>query len=184
MQYVYHMKPKNTKGTQLIPLNQLKEYYPEMYEQYIAKYSDHPKRPKLLSRKIDLLGCLWNDVVHFMPIHPSKILKALSELDIKTKKELEFYEIPVTRLKYNQNAIYFYSKEYDQGPDKEIDARDIDILSVDDFKMLKEVPNDSIEYWERESKTGKPFGMFPYIPHVLSKGVVSVGNCRVIKWNE
>lgn len=172
------------KGNQLIPLNQLREYYPELYEQYIVKYTDHPKRSKLLTRKIDLLDCLWNDVVHFTPIHPSKIFKALSNLDIKAKGELEFYEIPVTRLKYNQNAIYFYSKEYDQGPDKEIDTRDIDILSIDDFKMLEEVPKDSLEYWEKESKKGKPFGMFPYIPHVLSKGNVDIGDCKVIKWNE
>lgn len=184
MQYVYHMKPNDMKGNELIPLNQLKGNYPELYDQYIVKYSNHPKRSKLLTREIELLDCLWNDVVFLMPVHPAKIFKALSDLDIKVKRELEFYEIPVTKLKDNQNAVYYYSKEYEKGPDKELDSRDIDILNVEEFKMLEEVPRDSIEYWERESKTGSPYGMFPYIPHILSKGNLDVSDCRVIKWNK
>ena len=65
MQYVYHMVPEELKGEYLIPLNELKSVYPNLYGEYIQKYKDHPHREKLLTRKIPKLECLWNDVVHF-----------------------------------------------------------------------------------------------------------------------
>ena len=65
MEYVYHMVPEELKGEYLIPLNELKRAYPNLYDEYIQKYKDHTQREQLLTRKIPKLECLWNDVVHF-----------------------------------------------------------------------------------------------------------------------
>jgi hypothetical protein len=47
-QYVHHMVPNEFEGDKLIPLNSLKNPYPQLYEKYTKKYFDHPERPKLL----------------------------------------------------------------------------------------------------------------------------------------
>ncbi len=80
MEYVYHMVPEELKGEYLIPLNELKRVYPNLYREYIQKYKDHTQRENLLTRKIPKLECLWNDVVHFLPLHPYEIYKVLLEI--------------------------------------------------------------------------------------------------------
>ena len=72
MGYVYHMVPKNMEGKKLIALNKLKLKNRGLYEQYIQKYYDHPDRLKLLENQVPKLDCLWNDVIHLLPLHPSQ----------------------------------------------------------------------------------------------------------------
>ena len=75
MEYVYHMVPEELKGEYLIPLNELKRVYPNLYREYIQKYKDHTQRENLLTRKIPKLECLWNDVVHFYHYIPMRFIK-------------------------------------------------------------------------------------------------------------
>ncbi|MFD1738691.1 group-specific protein [Bacillus salitolerans] len=184
MNYIYHMVPKNMKGSELHPLNELKNEYPELFERYIQKYFDHPERPKLLEKKIPKLDCLWNDVLHFLPIHPYHVYKAITDLGIKTKKEQQFYKVPIDKLQSNKTAIYLYSKEKYDGPSADIDMSEIKILNTDEYKELIELPRDTIEYYRVENEKGNRFGLFPYIPHILSLGKVNVEDVEVITWNE
>lgn len=64
--YVYHFKRKNMVGSKLIPLNKLKNIYPDIYKEHVKKYVG---REKLLTKNIPLLDCLWNDVLHLSPIN-------------------------------------------------------------------------------------------------------------------
>ena len=130
--YIYHGVPKEMIGDKLIPLNSLGKTYPHLYERYLKKYFNHPERPKLLKRQVPKLNCLWNDVLHFLALHPNHVYEVITSLGIKTKEELQFYKIPIQILKNNKNAIYLYSKENYRGPAEAIIEDEINIIDIED----------------------------------------------------
>ncbi len=75
--FVYHRVPDSLAGEFLCPLNMLRDTQPELYAQHIRKYEG---REFVLSQTVPNLGCLWNDVLHFSPVHPKLIVEAMSKL--------------------------------------------------------------------------------------------------------
>ncbi|MGG4470614.1 group-specific protein [Paenibacillus alvei] len=182
-EFIYHMVPNQMVGDKLIPLNSLKTTYPDLYENYTKKYLDHPERSKLLQRYIPRLNCLWNDVIHFLPIHPHYVFDTLSNLVIKTKEEVHFYKIPIELLAHNKNAVYLYSKERYKGPAEKIVDEEIELLNINTFQELRKLPTDTINYYKSEKEKGSKFGLFPFIPHILSLGTVEVRDIQIVSWN-
>ncbi len=45
----YYMVPEELKGEYLIPLNELRRVYPNLYGEYIQKYKDHPSKGTLIN---------------------------------------------------------------------------------------------------------------------------------------
>ncbi|BCC29266.1 group-specific protein [Bacillus cereus] len=183
MEYVYHMVPEELKGEYLIPLNELKRAYPNLYDEYIQKYKDHTQREQLLTRKIPKLECLWNDVVHFLPIHPYQIYKELKGLGINISTNKLFYKIPITLLDSQQVAIYKYSKLNWNGAGGELKDCEIEIINLHEYRELKQLNPCTKEYYRVEHQNSRRFGMFHLIPHVLVKGKVEVKNIEIINWS-
>lgn len=181
--FIYHMVPNQMVGDKLIPLNSLKTTHPDLYEKYTEKYLNHPERSKLLQRSIPKLNCLWNDVIHFLPLHPYFVFNALSNLGIKTKENVTFYKIPIELLAHNKNAIYLYSKEKYKGPSASIVDEEIEFLNINAYQELKEIPTDTLNYYKTENEKGNKFGLFPFIPHILSLGEVEVKDSEIVAWN-
>lgn len=181
--FVYHMVPKELKGDKLIPLNSLKEAHPNLYIKYSKKYFDHPERKKLLARQIPELNCLWNDVLHFLPLHPYYVYEALSNIGVKTKEDQLFFKIPIQKLKNNKNAYYLYTKEKYRGPAEDIEEDEIKPLDIENYKELKGIPIDTIEYYKIQNEKGSRFGLFPFIPHIFSYGEVEIRSVETITWN-
>jgi len=182
--FIYHMVPNQMVGDKLIPLNSLKTTYPDLYEKYTKKYLDHPERSKLLQRCIPKLICLWNDVIHFLPLHPYYVFNTLSNLGIKTKEDVPFYKIPIELLAHNKNAIYLYTKERYKGPAASIVDEEIELLNINtSYQELKNIPTDTLNYSKIENEKGNKFGLFPFIPHILSLGEVEVRNIEIVPWN-
>lgn len=184
MEYVYHMVPSKMIDDKLISLNSLKEKREELYKEYAKKYNDHPDRVKLLERRVPKLDCLWNDVIFFLPLHPHHVYRALKTIGVNVKTNLLFYKIPTKNLLNNKNAVYWYRKENDKGPAREIDSEDIELIHMGIFEELTHIPEDTRNYFKKEHKSGNKFGMFVYIPHILSLGEVSIENAEVINWSE
>ena len=145
----------------------MKRLYPNLYREYIQKYKDHTQRENLLTRKIPKLECLWNDVVHFLPLHPYEIYKVSLEIGINLHTNKLFYKVPISALKGQCMAIYKYSKHNWGGPNSE----------------LKQLNICTKEYYREEYEKGRRFGMFHLIPHVLVKGKVEVKNIEIINWS-
>lgn len=183
-EYIYHMVPKEMIGDKLIPLSALGEISPHLFKQYTKKYFSHSERLILLKRQIPKLNCLWNDVIHFIPLNPYYVYEALTSLGIKTKEKQQFFKIPIERLTNNTSAIYFYTKEKYRGPTKEIVEDEIKILNVETYQELKELPAASVEYYQLENEKGNKFGLFAYIPHVLSLGEVQINDVEIVYWNQ
>jgi len=142
------MVPENMVGDNLLPLNKIKIEDRELYNNYAKKYSNHPERIKLLQRKIPKLNCLWNDVVHFLPLNPNHVYEALKTIGIKVQSDLRFYKIPVENLFDNKNAIYLYSKEYYRGPAAPMNSKDVHLIDTKDYQELTEIPKDTIDYYK------------------------------------
>lgn len=182
--FIYHMVPQEMLGDKLLPLNSLKQAYPHLYDRYTKKYFNDPQRTKLLQRQVPKLNCLWNDVLHFLPLHPYFIYKAITSLGIETKVNVPFYKIPIQNIKNNNNAIYLYSKENYRGPAEYINEVEIRTIEMDEYKEMTEIPLATIEYYTIEKEKGKEFGLFPFIPHLLSQGEVAVNNVEIIQWSK
>lgn len=150
--FVYHMVPREIKGDRLIPLNSLKEAHPNLYNEYSKKYFDQPERTELLTRQIPKLNCLWNDVLHFLPLHPYYVYEALTSLGIKTKENQLFFKIPIEKLKNNKNAYYFYTKEKYRGPAEDIEEDEIKLLDIEDYKEIKGIPRETFEYYKNSKR--------------------------------
>jgi len=176
------MVPKRMIGAKLIPLNKLKTKQEKLYNEYAKKYYDHPERVKLLERRIPKLNCLCNDVNHFLPLHPSHVYNALKEIGINVKDDIKFYKIPVLNLEYNKNAIYLYNKDNYNGPAAEMQSEEIHLIDIKEYEELPSIPPDTINYYKEEHRKGNRFGMFPFIPHILSLGEVKVSNAEIIGW--
>lgn len=175
------MVPKNMVGNNLVPLNKIENE--ELYNNYAKKYNDHPERIKLLERKVPKLDCLWNDVVHLLPLNPNHVYEALKVVGVKVPADLKFYKIPIDNLMENKNAIYFYRKENYIGPTAPMKSLDVQLFDTKDYQELTEIPRDTVVYYEEENEKGNKFGMFPFIPHILSYGEVAISNAEIINWS-
>ncbi len=49
MEYVYYMVPEELKGEYLIPLNELRRVYPNLYGEYIQKYKRSSSKGTLIN---------------------------------------------------------------------------------------------------------------------------------------
>jgi hypothetical protein len=63
-------------GDELLPLNTIRDRYPDLYDRESAKYAE---RPHVMDHPVHPLGCRWTDVVFFSPVHPELIFEALRE---------------------------------------------------------------------------------------------------------
>src|SRR5690625_763648 len=112
----------------------------------------------------------------------TRLYNALYELRINLKCKIIFNNIQLLNLKYNKNAIYLYNKANYNGPAAEIKSEEIDLIDIKEYKELPSIPLDTINYYKEEHRKGNRFGIFPFIPHILSLGEVKVSNAEIISW--
>jgi hypothetical protein len=169
--HLYHWVPKNMQGTTLYPLNQLKITMPEVYAEHVKKYVG---REKLLERKIPILNCFWNDVLHFTAVHPDKVNAALNEAGIETKS-WACYKIPTDKI-LGENAVAFlYTKPF-SAEDKAV----YEVFSPDHMDQYAQIPPETIDYYKECKAAGKKPLVYHLVPHVLYKGSISTEYLEVI----
>ena len=168
-QYVYHRVPDNIKGTVLYPLNVLKNIHPEAYASHAKKYKD---REWLLQRRIDVLDCLWNDVLHCTPINPTKIYPMLRKIGFGYPPE-RFYQIVCSDWRSDQCALMEYSIDgieriYNTGLPRY-------------FHGFDTLPDATLAYY-RKCHADKIHPMiFACTPHILFKGSINVSAAPIIE---
>ena len=60
------------RGDDILPLNDLRTHYPDLYERHFAKYAERPNR---VNSPVYPLDCTWADIPHIL--HRGPILKRL-----------------------------------------------------------------------------------------------------------
>ena len=169
MANIYHLVPKKIYGNELIPLNQLKNQFPEVYSAQITKYQG---REKILQRTIPKIDCLWNDVLHFSSISPQIIFSHLQQLGFGPFPNLKWYEIPVENIKTLPTVVYQAPPE--PRPDFLLTENDVEIFDAATWKEPKTLTSATIQYFLTCKHEGKSPLSFQFVPHVLAKGRVNI----------
>lgn len=169
MPSIYHQIPRLIEQPILQPLNILKESQPEIYEQAVSKYKDHPTRIDIPLREIIVLECTWGDVLQFCPVHPHIIAKAMGDAGMSIPN-IAFYEIPIDRVARFPAAMYF-----GMGGNPRYSP-----IDWAEFAELTFLPKTTIDWYGHLAVNKLSGAMFHGIPHVMIKGQVDIEGCNVI----
>jgi len=173
--FVYHRVPVNLTGSILYPLNQLKHIHLDVAINQFMKYHG---RQALLKLRIPRLNCLWNDVLHFSPVHPAKIKAAMEEAGLKIgPHKWKFFEIDTALLSPSNTIIWEY-REHHHSP---FIMNKSECIPFEPH--LLEKYTEIGEWTRRYYKEVKPgTRVLPYvgIAHVLYKGQLNVEDVTII----
>ena len=173
MNYLYHRVPQDQQGTVLEPLNQLKISNSELYKIKAAKYQG---REHILERRIPILDCLWNDVLHFSPVPPAELKASLLEAGMEDK-EWSFYQIDPSLFERENTVTYLHK---DIGRISVPDASEFVPFNANNLPELSHIPNATMQYWKDQyAKSAKPL-IFLGIPHILYRGTLDTVNLPVV----
>lgn len=177
MKYIYHLKPEPFEGTSLIPLNQMDKDSP-LYASHAKKYIG---REELMLEIIPQLNCKWNDVVQFSALDPQIIVNQLKGItDLKLFRS-EYFKIHVDQIVPQYEAVIFQRDPNRPKGDFSIRQDEIKILDRHHYKEESEVPQKTIEYWKSVKENGGAYLWFPFVPHILVKGVIYTTQFEVCK---
>lgn len=180
MNNLYHIIPPNLEGDTLYPLNELKLHKPHIYQKAVQKYKG---REVLLSRKIPLLDCLWNDVLHFSPIHPSKIFAALYEIRGKKwlKKPWRFFKVNPTEMDFNaENTVVYLNSPREKG-DFNTPPTDFLPFNTNLLPKYQKLPPSTLAHYQEAFAHKTPLFLYATVPHILHKGSLEISKLEVIE---
>ena len=173
--YLYHWVPENMEGNTLYPLSVLKEKYPEIYEQHVAKYKG---REEVLKWTIPGLNCMWNDALHLTAVHPKYVKAALEEAGFKGKYESVCYEIDPRVLDPKNAIVYLYINERAVlGPDPKEFAE----FDPDNIEKYASIPEYTKDYYKRSFTNGEKPRVYPWVPHIFYKGSINIEKLPIVK---
>lgn len=175
--YLYHRVPADLCGHLLYPLNQLKHVYPSLYA---AKVVNYQGREAVMQARLPLLNCLWNDVLHFSPVHPSKILTALAGVGFARKPRRYFEVDPLAHGFNATNAVIFFHQRIQLEPFG-LEAEDFMAFHPEGLRELGEVPVATIAHYQAMFQQGKLPLIHLYAPHILYQGVLDTRGVRIIE---
>jgi hypothetical protein len=175
--YLYHRVPADLRGHLLYPLNQLKYVYPSLYAAKVANYKG---REVVMQARIPHLHCLWNDVLHFSPVHPSKIQTALANAGF-VRKPRRYFEVDPLAYGFNgTNAVIFYHQRI-QLEAFRLDEEDFAPFEQGALPILRKVPAATAAYYQEMSAQGKRPLVYLYVPHILYQGVLDSSKASIIE---
>jgi hypothetical protein len=175
--YVYHWVPVDLLGDVLYPLNQLKSLYPSLYVTKAAKYQN---REAVMQARLPLLDCLWNDVLHFSPVHPSKVQEALAEAGFGRKLR-RYYEVDPLAKGFNAtNTVVFLHQRLNLEK-FELEAADFRAFNPTELSTLGEIPDATRTYYRQMFEQGKRPLVYLYVPHILYQGRLDISDVNIIE---
>jgi hypothetical protein len=174
---LYHRVPKGLVGEELYPLNELKTVYPEVAEFQLRKYNN---RLALTKQRIPSKNWLWNDVIHFSPVHPEKVVNQLVKLGFSKFIKSTWFEIDPSVFNFNKSnsLVFLHNREKSGFNFNESEFEEYDQSRI---SLYTEVPENTIRYFEQSIRQGINPLMFGGIPHILHYGSINVGNVKLIE---
>lgn len=175
--YLYHRVPADLKGHILFPLNQLKSVYPSLYA---AKAGSYRNREAVMKARIPFLDCLWNDVLHFSPVHPDKIQQARVEAGFPRRPRRYFEVDPVKNGINASNAVIFLHQRV--NPERfQLDEADFRVFNSERLSTLGEIPEPTLVYYKEMFEQGKRPLTYLYIPHILYRGRLDINSVKIVE---
>ena len=169
--YLYHWVPKNMTGSVLYPLNELKHNYPNIYAEAVKKYEG---REHLLTDKVEILDCLWNDVLHLSPIHPSQI-QAAYRANGKSIN-LRCFQIDAGSLDPAKTVIYYDPMDRSKKYDLTTWGR----FSPEKLEQLGTLPDKTKAYYKACFDDDERPLLFAGVPHILYQGSIDITDLTIV----
>lgn len=169
------MKPEPFIGTSLIPLNQM-DKDGELYQRHAQKYVG---REDYMQGIIPKLDCKWNDVVQFSAMDPQRIIQSMKEVrgDFKVLRK-QYFKIHIDQILGKFDAVIFDRISKQKRGLFNIEDREVDYLNSS-YQEIRKVPDKTIRYWEGIKANGGVYLLFPFIPHILVKGIIDTSEFEV-----
>jgi len=165
------------EGDILHPLNMMKDISPELFRRNMDKYAS---RKEVTEQKIPGLDCLWNDVIHFSPVNPVEVKKALVESGYTTEFNFTCYEIDPHLLDRNNTIVFLHKSEYTKD---KMNPKNFAAFDPDDIAKYSVVPQFTIEYYKEKVAAGRDPLLYHGIVHILYKGTLNVKGLKLIDGN-
>ena len=128
-----------------------------------------------MQQMIPFLNCLWNDALHFSPVHPQIIIDELKKAGMAGMAEMpasmEYFEIDSTELLPENSLIYLYRADL---PVKMSEENFAEYNDVNLSKIENILPEMTKEYFITCIKSNQNPLMFHGVPHILYKGILNV----------
>jgi hypothetical protein len=175
--YLYHWVPTDLEGHILYPLNQLKSIYPSLY---VTKAAHYQNREAVMQARIPLLDCLWNDVLHFSPVHPSKVQQALAKAGFGRKLRLYFEVDPLAKGFNASNAVIFLHQRLKLEKFQLVED-DFRVFHPAELSSLGEIPAATLAYYREMFAQGKRPLVYLYVPHILYQGSLDIRDVNIIE---
>ena len=173
---LYHRKSPDFRGNVLYPLNALRGIAADLYDRQRAKYAG---REEILRQRVPALNCLWNDVLHFSPVHPARVAELARAHDLLWS-EAEWFEVDPVAAGFTpaNTAVFRYAdiRLEDSIPDEEFEA-----FSMERLAGMTELSSSTREYYRSVAPGSGRYFIFVGVPHVLHRGTVDVAHARLVR---
>lgn len=187
--YLYHLKPPHLIGNILYPLNQLRQFAPDVYKNEMKKYDG---REWLINSPLPIENVTWNGCVHFSPIDIGEILlKTISVMRLHGL-DLDAYGERFRRRRYyrvnsellDQEKLYIFFNPNSATPKKPL------ISQSDQFILFHHGKNQvslninkrHMNYLHEQAAKEKRPLLFMYLPHVLYSSAVNLDVAEEMEW--
>jgi hypothetical protein len=133
-----------------------------------------------MAARIPLLDCLWNDVLHFAPVHPARTQAALTAAGFPRKQRRYFEVDPVQMGFHAGNAVIFFHQRVD--PDRfQLHPEDFAPFDPQALAGLGEIPAATRAYYREAQRQGRRPLVYLYVPHILYKGTLDIRGLNIVE---
>lgn len=167
------------RGTHLLPLNDLRNAHPDVYDRERPKWEGRESVPEW---EVPHLDVPWGDTVNLATLDPARLVQARRRLEVPFSRLLErrVVRIPVKRIA-DQAAVVYNSRSHwlNSRPGEDVPATppegEFSPFDVDTYEELAEVPDLHLDYLIEQRDARRPALGFVFIRHVLVAGPVDIG---------
>lgn len=187
MPFVYHLVADDFRGSALLPINDLRTTYPDVYEREYPKWQG---RESVLEWPVPYAEVPWGDTVNLAALDPRHLVRARQELGVPFSRLLErkVVRIPVERLAgsaaiYDSRTHWINSRPGEAVP-LHPPADEFRPFDPGTYEELNEVPQLHLDYLVEQRDAGRNALGFVFVRHVLVAGPVDISGLERIPLSE
>ncbi len=172
--YIYHLFQPGFVGETLYPLNQLRIAHPEIFDSHAKKYENRADLLELRRRELPFLGCTMDDLVCFVSVDFSLLLKSYAEIQ-KAEERIErsYFRVDTDQLEQENLLIAFHEDTVEDAEGRLVSTVDGYLPFADGCRLLPEQPpSEQIERYKQDHQEGIKGPLAAYVPHVYYKGTI------------
>ena len=163
---LYKAAIRDLRGTDLLPLNTIRDRYPDLYEREAEKYAANPH---VMDHPVHPLNCRWTDVLFFSPVHPAPIFDALREAG-RAVAPLNYWTLDAGLLAPDQTCILLKRHDSHLQPQP---ASDYLAYSPETVATLTQPSPRALNRLRTLNPT-EPLFPWADIPHILHRGPLPI----------